>query len=186
MNDAEKVMLGRYVAAACPAQQWDEFTIDTWADIMPADFTFDECRSAVIVIKRRQPWIDPHDIITEVQRARRPAEDQQRLRTLLDPAANRAQIEATETAFLAKLAARGHRLREAPRALLPAPRPARSARPAPAGGPELDLSTEQATAVEGERARQIAALQSMRHPGRRYPAGGRGYPRGYRTGTEGP
>jgi hypothetical protein len=176
------VIACRYAAALTPAQQWDEFTADVWADVFPADFTLDETRAAIVAVKQRQPWLDPCDIIAEVRRARRHAEDQQQLRTLLDPDANRAQIEAVDSAFLAKLAARGQRLREAPRALPPAPRPARSARPAP----ELDLSADQAAAIEDERARQIAALRPWRHPGRRYPPGGRGYPRGYRTGTEGP
>jgi hypothetical protein len=75
--------LCRYVAAACPGQSWDEFTADVWAETIPGDFTLDECRSAVIALKRRQKWIDVSDIVAEVRRDRRPAAESRRLYAVL-------------------------------------------------------------------------------------------------------
>jgi hypothetical protein len=48
----------------------------------------------------------PADIRGRVKRALRATEDARRLRELLDPAAYRTEIEAADSAFLRKLAAR--------------------------------------------------------------------------------
>jgi hypothetical protein len=106
VDDAEVTALCRYIAAVSPAQQWDEFTADAWAEVIPADFTLDECRAAVIAIKQRQQWVDPNDIIDEVRRARRHADEQHQLHVLKDPAAYAAWVEGQDEAFLAKLDAR--------------------------------------------------------------------------------
>jgi hypothetical protein len=60
----------RYIQAACPAQRFDEFTPDVWSDIFPGWLTLDDARAAVIVIKQRQRYVDPSDIIAEVKRIR--------------------------------------------------------------------------------------------------------------------
>jgi hypothetical protein len=104
VNDTDLTKLCRYVAALSPAQQWDEYTVDAWADVLPRDFTLDECRAAVIEVKRRQPWVDPSSIIDQVRRARRPAEEAAHLATVLDPDAYRAQIEADDAQTEAVLA----------------------------------------------------------------------------------
>jgi hypothetical protein len=109
VNDTDLTKLCRYIAALSPAQQWDEYTVDAWADVLPRDYTLDECRAAVIEVKRRQPWVDPSSIIDQVRRARRPAEEAEHLRTVLDPAAYRAKIEADDAeteAVLDRIAAR--------------------------------------------------------------------------------
>jgi hypothetical protein len=51
-------------------------------------------------------WIMPSDIRTRVKRKQRDIEDRGRIRELLDPGAYRAQVEAADSAFLRKLAAR--------------------------------------------------------------------------------
>ena len=109
MNDTDLTKLCRYIAALSPAQQWDEFTADVWADVLPRDFTLEECQAAVIEVKRRQPWVDPSDIIAAVRRARRPAEEAAHLATVLHPGAYRAQVEAADAdteAILDRIAAR--------------------------------------------------------------------------------
>ena len=103
MNDTEITRLCRLVAALSPAQAWDEYTADAWAEVLPRDFTLEECQAALVAVKRRQPWVDPSDLIAEVRRARRPAEDAEQLRTVIDPDAYRAQIEADDAAMEAVL-----------------------------------------------------------------------------------
>jgi hypothetical protein len=70
MTHEEIVKLCRYIQAACPAQRFDEYTPDVWAEVFPASLTLDDCRAAVITIKQRQRYIDPSDIIAEVRRIR--------------------------------------------------------------------------------------------------------------------
>jgi hypothetical protein len=104
VDDADVTALCRYAAAAAPAQQWDEFTADVWTDILrPYDFTLEECRAAVVAIKRRQQWVDVSDVIAEVKLARRPAAEAAWVHTLADPAAYRAHIEAQDSAFMRQL-----------------------------------------------------------------------------------
>jgi hypothetical protein len=126
VNDSEVVALCRYIAALTPAQQWDEFTADAWADILPGDLTLDDARAAVIVIKQRQQWVDPSDIIAEVRQARRPAIEAAWLATLLDRDSYAAMIEAENDAFLRKLDAR----RSSARRLKAVPPPDYSQEPA--------------------------------------------------------
>ncbi|KIQ67023.1 hypothetical protein TR51_06435 [Kitasatospora griseola] len=75
MNDAEAVMLARYVRALCPQQKFDEYTADTYGDVF-ADYDLEECKQAAAAIGRRQPFIAPAEIIDEVRavRARRLAD----------------------------------------------------------------------------------------------------------------
>lgn len=106
MTQAEVIHLCRYIRAACPAQAFDEFTADVWAEIIPADYTIGECHEAVIAIKQRQAFVDVSDIISQVKRTRRPAAAQAELRQLLDPVAYKAEVAAADDRFLRELAAR--------------------------------------------------------------------------------
>lgn len=105
MTHEETVLLARYVRACCPQQAIDEYTPDAWHDLL-GDLELADCRAAVAAVAKRQPFVAPAEIITEVKRAQRAASDQRRTRTFLDPGAYRAQIEAADSAFLRKLAAR--------------------------------------------------------------------------------
>jgi hypothetical protein len=66
----ETVKLCQYIQAACPAQRFDEYTPDVWAEIFPSWLTLDDAHAAVIVIKQRLRFVDPSDIIAEVKRIR--------------------------------------------------------------------------------------------------------------------
>jgi hypothetical protein len=101
------VKLCAYVEAACPSQQMADFTPDVWHEILPASFTLDECRAAVVaVVRRGERWVDLGTILAEVRRVRADAAERERTRVLLDPDAYRADLEAKDAAFLHKLAAR--------------------------------------------------------------------------------
>jgi hypothetical protein len=113
----DAVKLCAYVEAACPSQQMADFTPDVWCEILPADYTLDECRQAVgAVIRRGERYADLGTIIAEVRRARAPEAEQEHLRALLDPAAYRDMIAADDAAFMRKLAQRtgGARLKAIP------------------------------------------------------------------------
>lgn len=99
------MLLTRYVRACCPQQAIDEYTPDAWHDLL-GDLDAADCRRAVAAVGRRQPFVAPAEIIAEVRRTRRAAEDHASIRELLDPAAYRAKIAAADSAFLRKLAAR--------------------------------------------------------------------------------
>lgn len=99
------MLLTRYVKACCPQQAIDEYTPDAWHDLL-GNLGLADCRAAVAAVAKRQPFVAPAEIIAEVKRASRAAEDAARTRTLLDPAAYRTQIQAADSAFLRKLAAR--------------------------------------------------------------------------------
>jgi hypothetical protein len=122
MTHEETVILVRYVRACCPQQAMDEFTPDAWHDLL-GGLSLRECREAVAVVARRQPFVAPAEVIAEVRRAGRHAADQRHLHAVLDPAAHRAQVAAADSAFLRKLAARTGRQ------ALPAPPPAREDTP---------------------------------------------------------
>ncbi len=116
MNAVEITALCRFVRAACPSQPWDEHTAEAWEIIIPPDYALEECQAAVVTIVRRgERFIDPGIIIAEVRRVRADAADREHTRIVLDPDAYRAEVEAADAAFLAKLAARAGR---APLALI--------------------------------------------------------------------
>ncbi|MGW6009667.1 hypothetical protein [Streptomyces sp. NPDC055210] len=69
MTEDEAVQIAEYVQAACPAQKFGEFTPDVWGEIL-APYAVDEARAAVIAVARRQPFVAPAEIVTEI-RARR-------------------------------------------------------------------------------------------------------------------
>ena len=58
MTHEEVVKLCRYIQAACPSQAFDDYTPEVWAEMLPARYTLDECRAAVIAIKQRQAYVD--------------------------------------------------------------------------------------------------------------------------------
>nr|WP_037829708.1 hypothetical protein [Streptomyces sp. NRRL S-325] len=69
MTEEEAVQIAEYVAAACPAQKFGEFTPDVWGEIL-MPYAVDEARSAVIAVARRQPWISPAEIVEEIKARR--------------------------------------------------------------------------------------------------------------------
>lgn len=69
MTPSETVLLTRYVKACCPQQQIDDYTPDAWFDIL-SDLELDDCRAAVVAIKRRSVFVDPSEIRAEVRRIR--------------------------------------------------------------------------------------------------------------------
>ncbi|MEU2797678.1 hypothetical protein [Streptomyces sp. NPDC007117] len=69
MTEEEAVQIAEYVAAACPAQKFGEFTPDVWGEILKP-YAVDEARTAVIAVARRQPWISPAEIVEEIKTRR--------------------------------------------------------------------------------------------------------------------
>lgn len=69
MTPTEAVKLCRSVAAACPQQAIDDFTPDTWHDLL-GDLAFDDCYAAAIAVGKRQPFVAPAEIRAEVRRIR--------------------------------------------------------------------------------------------------------------------
>ena len=69
MTPTETVLLTRYVKACCPASQIDEYTPDAWHDLL-GDLLLADCREAVAAVAKRQPFVAPAEIRTEVRRIR--------------------------------------------------------------------------------------------------------------------
>ncbi|NEB57619.1 hypothetical protein G3I48_35900 [Streptomyces griseus] len=69
MTEEEAVQIAEYVAAACPAQKFGEYTPDVWGEILKP-YAVDEARTAVIAVARRQPWISPAEIVEEIKTRR--------------------------------------------------------------------------------------------------------------------
>ncbi|MFD3614461.1 hypothetical protein ACFWWT_04260 [Streptomyces sp. NPDC058676] len=69
MTEDEAVQIAEYVAAACPAQKFGEYTPDVWGEIL-APYAVDEARAAVIAVARRQPFVSPAEIVTEIKARR--------------------------------------------------------------------------------------------------------------------
>ncbi len=69
MNPNETVMLARYVKALCPQQKFDEYTPDAWHDVL-ADYALVDARAAAAAVARKQPFVSPAEIITEIRRQR--------------------------------------------------------------------------------------------------------------------
>lgn len=70
MTPEEAVTLCGMTAAACPSQKFNDYTPDVWGEIL-IDIRFVDAKEAMYAIKRRQPWVDPSEIIAEVKRIRR-------------------------------------------------------------------------------------------------------------------
>lgn len=69
MTPSETVMLTRYVQACCPQQHIDDYTPDAWYDLL-SDLTLGDCKAAVADVAKRQPFVAPAEIRTEVRRVR--------------------------------------------------------------------------------------------------------------------
>ncbi|MFD8687808.1 hypothetical protein [Streptomyces sp. NPDC059651] len=69
MTEDEAVQIAEYVAAACPAQKFGEFTPDVWGEILKP-YAVDDARRAVIAVAARQPFISPAEIIIEIKARR--------------------------------------------------------------------------------------------------------------------
>lgn len=69
MNVQEVIRLCRVAAALSPSQRFDDLTPDVWA-VPLADVTLADALEAVKEISKRQPYIAPNDIISEVDRVR--------------------------------------------------------------------------------------------------------------------
>jgi hypothetical protein len=69
MTPNETVVLARYVKALCPQQKFDEYTPDAWHDIL-ADFALTDARTAAAAVARKQPFVSPAEIITEIRKQR--------------------------------------------------------------------------------------------------------------------
>lgn len=69
MTKAEAVTLCRFAKAACPQQAFDTYTPDAWAELL-GDLCFADAKLAVIELAKRQPFVAPAEIRTEVRRIR--------------------------------------------------------------------------------------------------------------------
>ena len=69
MTPSETVLLARYVKACCPQQAIDDYTPDAWHDLI-GDLPAADCREAAAAVARRQPFVSPAEIRTEVRRIR--------------------------------------------------------------------------------------------------------------------
>lgn len=65
MNNLETVELCNILAQVVPAQKFDEMTPLLWQPLLAGVREVD-ARNAVKALAKRQPFIGPHDIITEV------------------------------------------------------------------------------------------------------------------------
>jgi hypothetical protein len=70
MNPQEAIALCRFTAACCPSQKFDELTPDAWG-LLLADVRFIDAKEAVTIVARKQPWVSPAEIISEVKKIRR-------------------------------------------------------------------------------------------------------------------
>lgn len=103
MTPRETVLLTEYVRACCPQQAIGEYTSDAWHDLL-GDLSLADCKAAVAAVARRQPFVAPAEIRTEVKRIRferiQDAEIPPPPPELLDdPAAYGAALRAAATAI---------------------------------------------------------------------------------------
>jgi hypothetical protein len=68
----------------------DEYTADAWHDLL-GDLELAECRSAVVAVAKRQPFIAASEIRAEVKRARAIAADRARTEALVGPVRGRRE-----------------------------------------------------------------------------------------------
>lgn len=69
MNRQEAHILCRYVRACCPQQTFDDLTPLVWYDLL-RDLSLDDCRTAVVAVSKRKPFVAPAEIIAEVKSIR--------------------------------------------------------------------------------------------------------------------
>lgn len=70
MNMSETTALIRFIAAACPAQKFDEYTADAWATALE-DVDAGDAKIATIKLVREKPFIACSDIVTGIKHLRR-------------------------------------------------------------------------------------------------------------------
>ena len=70
MTPMETATLVRYIESLCPQQHIDDYTYETWHDVI-GHLEFDAARNAVIAVVHGQPFVAPSDIIREASRARK-------------------------------------------------------------------------------------------------------------------
>lgn len=70
MTPDECVILARYVRALCPQQKFDEYTPDAWHDVL-RDYDLNEATQAAATVARKQAFVAPGEIATEVRKTRR-------------------------------------------------------------------------------------------------------------------
>lgn len=102
MTPSETVILTEYVKACCPQQRMGEFTPDAWHDLL-GDLSLEDCRAAVIVVAKAQPFCAPSEIRAEVRRIRNERIDKAEIpppppETLDNPAAYKAALLAGRVA----------------------------------------------------------------------------------------
>jgi hypothetical protein len=69
MTPDETVILARYVRALCPQQKFDEYTPDAWHDVL-TDFALADARAAAATVARKQPFVSPAEIVTQIRKQR--------------------------------------------------------------------------------------------------------------------
>lgn len=69
MTPAEALILCRMAKGACPQQAFDEFTPDMWHDLMK-ETRFEDAKEALVTIVKRQPFVAPSEILSEVRKIR--------------------------------------------------------------------------------------------------------------------
>lgn len=69
MSNAEAVMLCRMAKAACPQQQFDQYTPDMWHELL-GDLRFVDAREALVEVVKAQPFVSPAEIRDQVKRVR--------------------------------------------------------------------------------------------------------------------
>ncbi len=72
MSAQEAVMLCRLAKAACPQQQFDQYTPDMWHELL-GDLRFQDARDALVMVCKKQPFVSPaeiRDMVSEVRRER--------------------------------------------------------------------------------------------------------------------
>lgn len=177
MNATETAKLCAAIAQSAPAQRFDDDTPAFWA-VLLEDVRYEDAREAVVRLLKRQPFVAPADIITEVKRIRRDRlEHSDRILPDVDPddvagwlAARRTGLAAMADGTLAVIppAPTGEldgRLRAALPGLFRRPPHLAIAdynATAPrAIAPPQTVTKNEAERMEAERRRQIAALEAI-------------------------
>lgn len=65
MNATEAATLCRAVKSVCPQQKFDEYTPDFWHPLLE-DIAFEDAKRGLIEVAKRQPFVSPAEIRTEV------------------------------------------------------------------------------------------------------------------------
>lgn len=69
MTNADAVVLCRMAKAACPQQQFDQYTPDMWHELL-GDLRFVDAREALVEVVKSQPFVSPAEIRDQVKRVR--------------------------------------------------------------------------------------------------------------------